>query len=249
MLTKKHIFLLILISTVVLLYYTYSNIENPQNNYLIKEKKQKIQKIQKKFSYDIDNFINTRDNVYFDISIDDNHCGRIEIELFDDEVPNTAKNFRYLCSDNDKGLNFKNNCFHRVIPGYLIQGGDILNNDGTGGFSAYGKYFPDENFNLDHNQEGILSMANCGKNKNNSQFFILTRRKGCKEFDKKYVVFGIIIRGYDIIKKIERCSINRDYTPKIKCEITNCGIIKKDNVNIEYDMNELQSNNPIKITI
>ena len=92
-------------------------------------------------------------------------------------------------------------------------------------------------------------MANCGKNKNNSQFFILTRRKGCKEFDKKYVVFGIIIRGYDIIKKIERCSINRDYTPKIKCEITNCGIIKQDNVNIEYDMNELQSNNPIKITI
>ena len=241
MFTRKHVFLLLLISTVILLYYTYSNIEKPSNNGLIKQKK--------KISYEIDNFINTRDNVFFDISIDNNYIGRVEIELFDDEVPNTAKNFRYLCSDNDKRLNFKNNCFHRVIPGYLVQGGDILNNDGTGGISAYGKYFPDENFNLDHNQEGILSMANCGKNKNNSQFFILTRRKGCKEFNKKYVVFGIIISGYDIIKKIEQCGINNNYIPNAQCKIIKCGIIKQDNVNKENDMDECQFSNPIKISI
>jgi peptidylprolyl isomerase len=233
---NKYIILLLIIAVAVLLYYTYTNCNIASiTNRVSCDSRPKIDS-----KYNLDNFINPRNNVFFDIQIGNKHIGTIEIELFDDDAPLTSKNFRYLCSNND--LNYNNNYFHRVIPGYFVQGGDIVNNDGTGGFSAYGKYFKDENFNLKHNQEGLLSMANCGKDKNNSQFFISTRRGGCNEFDGKYVVFGIIVKGYNIVKQMEALKIDNNYKLLDKCKISKCGI-QNEEPSIVYDTDDVTDNN------
>lgn len=119
--------------------------------------------------------------------------GRMEIELFADVVPRTAENFRCLCTgEKGKHLHFKGSKFHRIIPGFMAQGGDITNGDGTGGVSIYGKHFADESFARLHSRANLLSMANCGKNTNNSQFFILFKQQ--IHLDKKHVVFGEIVR-------------------------------------------------------
>ena len=183
-----------------------------------------------------DNSINSIDvedktlKPFFDISIDNNHEGRIIFELFDNETPLTCKNFRYLCSrglfNNDKP-SYQNTIFHRVIKDFMIQGGDITNGDGTGGYSIYGEKFDDENFNLKHNQPGILSMANSGENTNNSQFFITLNETPW--LDDKHVVFGIVISGFDIVQKIENLKTDSNTNKPINTvSITKCGLIKKD---------------------
>ena len=211
-----------MIAGISLMYFTYSNIDNT----IIKHLPVNENKVTE--NYSIEGFNNSEDNVFFDISIGIKNVGRIEIELFDDDVPITCKNFRYLCSQQNNKLNYVDSIFHRIAPNYLVQGGDIINYDGTGGYSAYGQYFKDENFNLTHNQEGLVAMANCGKDKNNSQFFIITRRGGYENLNNKYVVFGIIIKGYDIIKKIESSPVNKQFRPIRECRIIDCGIIKND---------------------
>ncbi len=170
---------------------------------------------------------NTELYPYFDITINDIPEGRIIIQLFDDEVPKTCKNFRYLCTHGmfDKTKpSYQDSVFHRVIKDFMIQGGDFTQGDGTGGFSMYGNKFNDESFELKHNQPGLLSMANSGANTNGSQFFITT--KETPWLDNKHVVFGIVYKGFDIVKKIENLETDSSDRPLYEVKISKCGLLK-----------------------
>ncbi|OEU15647.1 cyclophilin-like protein [Fragilariopsis cylindrus CCMP1102] len=167
--------------------------------------------------------------VFFDISIGGSPRGRIEMELRADVVPRTAENFRALCTGekgsgkSGKPLHFKGSSFHRVIPGFMCQGGDFTRGNGTGGESIYGEKFADENFKLKHTGTGILSMANAGANSNGSQFFLCTAETAW--LDDKHVVFGKVISGQNVVSAIELVGSDSG-TTRVKVTIADSGQLR-----------------------
>lgn len=166
--------------------------------------------------------------VYFDIKIDGIYQGRIVIGLHGSVAPKTVENFEALCEGTaTKGtlsLSYNSSPFHRIIPNFMIQGGDITHKNGYGGMSIYGPKFPDENFTLKHIGKGILSMANAGPNTNASQFFICTTKT--KHLDGRHTVFGVVVDGWDVVRKIERCGSSSG-KPKKEVIIMKAGILNE----------------------
>lgn len=164
---------------------------------------------------------------FFDVSIGDERVGRIVFELFADKCPKTVDNFRALCVG-DKGnasksgnpLHYKGCTFHRIIKGFMVQGGDFTHGDGTGGESIYGEKFEDENLELKHDKSGLLSMANAGKDTNGSQFFITT--VPTPHLDGKHVVFGKVIKGWSVVVELENTPVDES-KPRKPCVIDDCG--------------------------
>jgi peptidyl-prolyl isomerase E (cyclophilin E) len=142
----------------------------------------------------------TNPRVFLDISIGEINCGRVIIELFKNYVPKTAENFRALCTG-EKGFGYKGNKFHRIIPEFVCQGGDITRENGSGGRSIYGETFLDENFLIAHDKPGVVTMANLGPNNNNSQFIITTVTTDW--LNGANVVVGQVVDGFDVVQKIE----------------------------------------------
>ncbi|KAF8393257.1 hypothetical protein HHK36_021498 [Tetracentron sinense] len=165
--------------------------------------------------------------VFLDVSIDGDPAERMSFELFYDTVPKTAENFRALCtgekgigSTTGKPLHYKGSIFHRIIKGLMAQGGDFSKRDGTGGESIYGGNFADESSRLKHDGPGLLSMANDGRNAYGSQFFITFEAN--HRFDRKHVVFGKLVEGHEILKKIEHVG-TEEGRPDAVVKIINCG--------------------------
>jgi len=164
--------------------------------------------------------------VFFDVSVGSTEIGRILIELFSDVTPKTAENFRQFCTGEYRKdtvpLGFKGSMFHRVIKDFMVQGGDFVNGDGTGCMSIYaGSTFADENFTLRHTEPGLLSMANSGKDTNGCQFFITAAK--CDFLDGKHVVFGRVIDGMLVVRKIENAPVGPNNKPKVEITISQCG--------------------------
>jgi len=160
---------------------------------------------------------------FFDITIAEQPIGRIIFELYDGKTPKTCQNFRELCTGVN-GFGYKGSGFHRVIPDFMLQGGDFTAHNGTGGKSIYGAKFADENFECKHSEVGLLSMANAGRNTNGSQFFITTKK--VPHLDGKHVVFGKVVKGYDsVVKKIEANRTGGQDKPIKPVKIADCGTV------------------------
>jgi peptidylprolyl isomerase len=166
--------------------------------------------------------------VFFDITIGGEYVGRMVFLLYADVTPKTAENFRALCTG-EKGkattgqpLHYKESCFHRVIKGFMLQGGDFTAGNGTGGESIYGSKFADENFKVKHTESGLLSMANAGPGTNGSQFFITSGPT--PHLDGKHVVFGRVLEGFDdVFKAIENNPCGPGDKPVKEVKIVDCG--------------------------
>lgn len=157
-------------------------------------------------------------HVFFEIAFDGQPIGKIVFELYAHVVPKTAENFRALCTGemgkgkSGKRLNYMGSPFHRIIPGFMCQGGDFTRGNGTGGESIYGEKFRDENFTMKHTTKGLLSMANSGPNTNGSQFFITVATT--PHLNNKHVVFGKVVSGYEVVEKMERVGSKDGKTSK-----------------------------------
>ncbi|KAK9829648.1 hypothetical protein WJX72_007086 [[Myrmecia] bisecta] len=164
--------------------------------------------------------------VFFDVTIGGQPAGRIKMELFADVAPKTAENFRQYCTGEARKNGFpqgyKGCPFHRIIKGFMIQGGDFVKGDGTGSLSIYGSQYPDENFIGKHTGPGLLSSANSGANTNGCQFFITCAKTDW--LDLKHVVFGRVLGdGLLVVRKLENVATGQANKPKLPCLIAECG--------------------------
>mmetsp|Transcript_8245 Transcript_8245/g.12540 ORF Transcript_8245/g.12540 Transcript_8245/m.12540 type:complete len:189 (+) Transcript_8245:45-611(+) len=160
---------------------------------------------------------------FFDIEISGKPVGRLVFELRSDVVPKTTSNFLALCTG-EKGFGYKDSIFHRIIPGFMAQGGDFQNANGTGGYSIYGDRFEDENFDL-KNKSLCLSMANAGPNTNGSQFFITFT--DCEWLDGKHVVFGRLVEGQDVLQLMETKGSTPHGKTSEQVKISDCGSVEE----------------------
>ena len=230
----KIILIIVLIIAVVFLVYIYKKNREPvliqnTNDYvkLKQEKNNKLGVELKKKPRNIDmplfsiDFDRKKINPYLEIFIGDEYAGKVVFELFDDIVPKTCMNFRYMCSRNFKKGGapiYQTKNINRIEKDTCIYFGKDVK------YSIYGKYFEDENFELKHNQPGIISMNNYGKDKNNSEIMIHLKKR--PDLDGKHVVFGIIKDGYEVLEKL--CEIELDNTgkPYKRCKIVKCGLME-----------------------
>ncbi|KAJ0247238.1 Peptidyl-prolyl cis-trans isomerase CYP21-1 [Hirschfeldia incana] len=170
--------------------------------------------------------------VFLDIDIEGQRLGRIVIGLYGNVVPKTVENFRALCTgengkaSNGKPLHYKGTQFHRIVSGFVVQGGDIIHDDGKGSESIYGGAFPDENFKAKHSHAGVVAMGNTGPDSNGSQFFITTVKATWLEGE--HVVFGKVIQGMDNLFAIEGGAGTYSGKPRKKVVIADSGEIPKD---------------------
>ena len=170
---------------------------------------------------------NSTTQVFFDVSIGGAAAQRITITLNSGGVPKTAENFRALCTGEKgqgtqgKPLHFKGSKFHRVIPGFMAQGGDFTRGDGRGGECIYGNKFADENFTARHSGRGVLSMANSGPNSNSSQFFLCFT--ATPHLDGKHVVFGQVTGGLEVLDALEAVGSKPAGKTSADCVIVDCG--------------------------
>jgi len=199
---KLSIFILI----ILIAYFTYVFYSNVKNNNLETEI---VNKELKKEEFKV-KVVNKEKDLVMKIKKGDIEYD-VVINLYDDIVPLTCKNFRHIAKHGISGKTYNNSKFHRVINNFMLQGGDILNGDGTGSISMYGETFEDENFKIKHSKPYLLSMANSGPNTNGSQFFITT--VPTPHLDNKHVVFGEIKNGSKIIKELQNVVTNNDDRP------------------------------------
>lgn len=176
--------------------------------------------------------------VFFDITIDGKEAGRFVFGLFGKTVPKTAENFRALATGEKtnalgKSIGYKGSKFHRVIKDFMIQGGDFTLGDGRGGESIYGAKFADENFKIRHTRRGLLSMANAGPNTNGSQFFLTS--VATPWLDSRHVVFGILLEGDNLLKKIENLATGKHDVPNVPVVIAKCGELSADGREIYFE--------------
>ncbi|KAK7852450.1 peptidyl-prolyl cis-trans isomerase cyp21-2 [Quercus suber] len=192
---------------VLILFGTLAIIQNRISDAVVSSEQSIIKHQDNKLEGDLEEVTN---KVYFDIEIDGKHIGRIVMGLFGNTVPKTVGNFRALCTGekgtgkSGKPLHYKGSTFHRIIPSFMIQGGDFTRGDGRGGESIYGK----------------LSMANGGPDTNGSQFFIITVKTDW--LDGRHVVFGKVLSGMDVVYKIE-AEGKQSGVPKTKVVISDSG--------------------------
>jgi len=192
-----------------------------------KKSEKRSHMVQTTYSNSLNSFSNFQ-KVYLNILIGKKQVGQIVIELYTNIAPVTCNNFRALCTgekgytNQGKKLSYKGTRFHRIIPNFMIQGGDIEKDNGEGSVSIYGETFDDENFTIKHDKAGIVSMANRGPNTNGSQFFIITEPQ--PHLDNKHVAFGQVIEGMDIVNEISSVG-SYNGNPIIDVIINDCGSI------------------------